>query len=283
MRHHARLPRPSRVAAHEEKRGPGARRRKPELGKYLLYVHFAKDTFIRKFLPPTRRYRHETVRSFLNQYGVVYLKPQGGSRGRGIMKVWRRDGAVYVQHTVYAPKRFASVDEALTYIDQKRGGQGYVVQRGIALAKVHGRPFDIRVMMQKDVPGGQWLYAGMVAKVAGKGSAVTNVALSRGAVMRVEEALKQGLGWNAVSIRRCKNQMIQLAKRAAKHFDTYQPYREIGFDMAVDTNGRIWLLEENTAPSHPLFAKLKADLSMYRRIQFRWGRYQRALRAKRSG
>lgn len=254
--------------------------RKPELGKYLLYLHFSKDSVIRKYLPPTSRYSAKALETYLGRYGTVYVKPSGGSRGHGILKVWRRDGDIWVQHTTRLARRFSSIQAATLHIDSMRGGKAYIVQKGITLARVNGRPFDIRVMMQKDVPGGIWQYSGMVAKVAGQGSVVTNVALSHGRVMEVEEALRRALGFTAARARQCMADMVALSHRAAKHFDRYQPYREIGFDVAVDTRGRIWLIEQNTAPSHPLFAKLKSNLALHRRIQFRWGRYQRALHSR---
>lgn len=255
--------------------------RKAELGKYLLWLHFSKDAAIKKYLPQTGRYAADALATYLKRYDTVYVKPSGGSRGQGVLKVWRDGSAIVVHHTTRHPRRFTSVRSAQKYIDDLRGGSAYVIQQGISLARVDGRPFDIRVMMQKEVPGGKWQYSGMVAKVAGQGSVVTNVALSHGHLITVENALRQSLGWSQTRIKRCTDELIRLGHRAATHFDKYQPYREIGFDVAVDTSGRIWLIEENTAPSHPLFAKLKSDQSPYRRIQYRWGRYQRALKGKR--
>ncbi len=254
--------------------------RKPELGKYLLYLHFAKDAKIRNYLPTTRRYSVNTLKNYIKRFTSVYVKPSGGSRGQGVLKVWKSGKAVFVQHTNRTKREFSSIDAAVRFVDRQRAGRAYVVQRGIALARVQGSPFDIRVMMQKEVPGGKWLYSGMAAKVAGKGSVVTNVALSHGRVIPVPVALRQSFGWSDERIKRCIDEMVSLGLRAAHHFDTYQPYREIGLDVAVDTSGRVWLIEENTAPSHPLFKKMTVDLAPYRRIQYRWGRYQRALQKR---
>lgn len=256
--------------------------RKPELGKYLLYLHFAKDPKIRKYLPPTRRYSPSALKDYVNRFHSVYVKPTGGSRGNGIFKVWKSGRAVYVQHTTRQPRKFPGVGAAVRFVDRHRGGRAYVIQRGISLARVHGSPFDIRVMMQKEVPGGKWLHSGMAAKIAGKGSIVTNVALSKGRVIPVATALKRSFGWSDKQMKRCMDEMVALGLRSARHMDTYQPYRELGLDVAVDTNGRIWLIEENTGPSHPLFKKMTTDLAPYRRIQYRWSRYQRALRNRRT-
>lgn len=250
--------------------------RKPEMGKYLLWQFFHRNAYVRKHLPATKRYSAPTFKEFINRYGVIYIKPVAGSRGRGVLKAWKKGGRVAVQLTTNVPKWFATPDAAIRYIDTQRQRRAYIVQQGIQLARISGRPFDIRVMMQREKPGGKWLYSGMLAKIAGKGSVVTNVALSKGTVMEVKQALKQSLHWNERKASDCVQALIRLSHNAARHFDSYLLYRELGFDIAIDTSGRIWMIEENTGPSHALFAHLKSNLSMYRTIQARWGAYRRA-------
>lgn len=234
----------------------------------------------RPYLPVTRRLSKESFYALLGKYGMVYVKPSGGSRGVGIVKVWQAGGRVYLKHTVRATQSFATSHDAFSYLNRHRAGKACIVQRGIALAKVKGRPFDIRVMMQRTSPGGEWKYSGMLAKVAGPASVVTNVALSKGYVLTVEDALQKSLGWSNRQIEQCIGELKRLGGIAAKHFDSYQKYRELGFDVAVDEQGKIWLIEENTAPSHPLFRHLKQNPSMYQRIQYRYGQYSRALKRR---
>ncbi|WP_051662985.1 YheC/YheD family protein [Alicyclobacillus macrosporangiidus] len=251
--------------------------RKPELGKYLLYRLFSQHKEIRRHLPATARYTPAVLAAFLRRYRVVFVKPSGGSRGQGILKVWRDGGKVHVQHTVHSRRTFRSVEAAVRHVERIRDPKAYVVQQGIPLFQVGGRPVDIRVMVQRERPGGPWLYTGMVAKVAGKDSVVTNVALSRGRVMEVEAALRQGLGWSPQQVQRCVTRLRELALEAARHFDSYQMYRELGFDFGIDTKGRIWLIEENTGPSH-LMKLLKNRPDIGRLMDRRWALYQRALR-----
>lgn len=252
--------------------------RRPEMGKYLLYKFFSQHPYVQRYLPRTVRYSHASFREFLGKYKVLYVKPVAGQQGKGIMKAWKQGSRIYVKHTVKPAQSFPTVDAALTYIDRARNSKIYIVQRAISLFTVKGRPVDIRVMMQRSRPGGEWVYSGMVAKVAGAGSVVTNIAMSRGTVMDVETALKTGLGYSSTEARSCMKKLKDLCFKAAGHFDSYQRYRELGFDVGIDASGRIWLIEQNTAPSHRLFAKLKTNLSMYRQIEHRWAQYQRVLR-----
>ena len=57
------------------------------------------------------------------------------------------------------------------------------------LATKNGRPFDLRVMVQRH-PNAHWQVTGMLAKVAGKGFIVTNIRRSGGKVVTVENAIR---------------------------------------------------------------------------------------------
>lgn len=257
-------------------------KRKPELGKFLLWRHFHQNAEIRPHLPETSRFSQNSFSQTLKHYKEVYVKPSGGSRGIGIHKAWLANGRVYVKETTKRPAILSGIDTAYAYIDKRRKGKPYIVQRGLRLAKIENRPFDIRVMVQRTSKDGPWLYSGMVAKIAGKSSVVTNVALSHGSVMPVDEALKRAFGLGPKDVTRKIELLKQVALLCANHFDLYQKYRELGFDMAFDTSGKLWVIEENTGPSHRLFKLLGSDLSMYRRIQFRYGQYTRAIKSKKT-
>ncbi|GGJ14064.1 hypothetical protein GCM10010885_24270 [Alicyclobacillus cellulosilyticus] len=209
----------------------------------------------------------------------MFVKPSGGSRGRGIIKVWRAGGHVWVKHTIHPARSFTCEDEAVRHVERLQENGAYMVQQGISLIRIGGRPVDIRVMVQRTRPCGPWLYSGMVAKVAGPGSVVTNVALSHGRVMEVKQALRTVFGPRRAET--CVREMKRLALTAARHFDTYQPYRELGFDIGIDRSGRVWLIEENTGPSHHLMKQLRSNPGLGRLIEHRWSQYQRALRSNR--
>lgn len=252
--------------------------RKPEMGKFLLYKFFSRNPEISKHLPSTARYSRASLEDYVQKYDAVYVKPVAGSMGRGILKVQKSNGQYVVQKNVLKARKLKTFNEVVRYIDMERAGKMYIVQQGIALAKLNGRPFDIRVMMQRNQPGGPWIYAGSVAKIAGGHSIVTNVALSRGNVMDVETALRKSFGWSKDKARRVIAQLKHLGQVGAAHFDTYQKYRELGFDVAVDVSGRVWMIEQNTAPSHKLFQHLHTHPVLFNQIQYRYGQYARAMR-----
>lgn len=255
--------------------------RKPEMGKYLLWQYFRRHPFLRSYLPETRRYSFGALKHFLNRYQALYIKPSAGSRGRDIYKVWQAKRRFWLKETTHPAMAFTSIEKLHLHLQKTAlRRERYIIQQAIDLAEYLGSPFDIRSMAQKAKPGGRWLFSGMLAKVAGKHSVVTNVARSHGYVITVDAALRHSFHWDSQKIANVKKEMIQITLLAAKHLDNYQTYRELGLDIALDSSGRIWIIEENTGPSHALFARLHSDLSMYRLIQRRSRAYRLAKKSR---
>jgi uncharacterized circularly permuted ATP-grasp superfamily protein len=138
-----------------------------------------------------------------------------------------------------------------------------VIQKSINLARFNGRIFDIRTMMMRDKKS-QWRYMGILGKIAGEGSVVTNVRRGHCYAMEAEQVLTKC--FNQTRALRMIQLMKELSFRICKRFDSYKFSCQIGIDFGVDQSGRVWIIEVNfDYPSHVLFAKLK-DKTMYRKI-----------------
>jgi hypothetical protein len=143
-------------------------------------------------------------------------------------------------------------------------GKRYVIQEGVQLAKINGRPFDIRLAMMRE--NGRWEALGMLAKVAGSNSAVTNIARGKGYVTGVRHALKKALVLRDDAIDALQDEMKEVGYRIGQKFDESRTYEQIGLDFAVDRNGKLWVIEENIGSSRSLFVRLK-DKSVYRKMR----------------
>jgi hypothetical protein len=125
---------------------------------------------------------------------------------------------------------------------------------------------------------GRWEYAGMLAKVAGKGSIITNVRRGGGYAVKVGTALKQFL--SKKRRKEVKKKLKRLSYRIVRRFDRYKRSWQIGLDFGVDRSGQIYLIEVNyDYPSHALFLRLK-DKKYFRKIK-RLAREYKARRKKR--
>ncbi|MEF3305215.1 YheC/YheD family protein [Paenibacillus sp. GYB003] len=230
-----------------------------KLAKYRI---LAKSRALRTALPKTRSFTKSHFRSLLKRYRKVVVKPVGGSGGAGVMSVSAK-GRTYKVHYGKKKRTIAGLSAVYSYIKRKSKGVSCIVQRKIALARVNGRPFDARVMVQRSKRSG-WVVTGKLAKIAGAGYMITNIKRSKGKVVPLRVALrKSGIGGKAAG--RIGRRMDRIALRAARQLRSRYRIRKVGLDAGIDRNGKVWIIEANFRPDVKLFLKLK-NKSMYRRI-----------------
>ena len=254
------------------------RERRPELGKWLLWKWFYNHPAFHKYLPETRLYSPKQLRAFLSAFQSIYIKPVAGARGQNVMCA-AKEGSSFILHIEnHAPLRFSTFSELEQYLQRQMGNRRYIVQRDVRLAKIAGRPFDIRIMMQKDAHE-KWQCTGLCAKVAGPHSAVTNIARSHGVVLSVAEALRESLHFSATQTAKTEEELRDIGIQTCSRLEEYQSYSEIGVDVGIDRSGRPFILEQNTGPSHALFRHM-SDQTDYLLIQKTW-RERKSARSKR--
>lgn len=201
-----------------------------------------------------------SLRFFFKKYVTLYIKPDYGFQGRGVIKATKTsDGYKYIKERGRAVQ-CSSLQELYRKVKQQRT---QVVQKGVPVATIAGRPFDIRLLMMRNKYG-EWQYAGMLAKVAGEGWVITNKR-SNGYVLTVDVALKRSLNMSSHRISVAKHKMVWLCYEACRKIDKYNRYKQIGFDLAVDRQGLVWMIEQNTDPGWSLFRQLQ-DKTMYKKI-----------------
>ncbi|MGO4788776.1 YheC/YheD family protein [Paenibacillus sp. 2KB_20] len=153
-------------------------------------------------------------------------------------------------------------------IDSKR----YLIQRGIHLLTYDHRPFDLRVMIQRN-PEGEWEATGTVGRVAHPRKAVTNG--SQGGTIYAADRLIRASADDAKT-----DELLQEIDRialavAAAMSHTYPALNELGLDLAVDRDLTLWILEVNTLPDPCPFTKLKQKDTIEKIVSYgkAYGRY----------
>ncbi|OXM85425.1 YheC/YheD family protein [Paenibacillus rigui] len=246
-------------------------------GKWSLHRFYERDPRLRKLLPETRLLRPESFRAMVRRYGSVYVKPNMEHAGKGILKVWKTKGSYRLVKIKGKPRQFGSLKEVTRTVMKQVSRKPYIVQQTINLAVVGSRPYDIRVMMMRDRHD-RWRYTGMLAKVAGASSVVTNVQRGKGYVLPMGKALRLSLTHDSGRQKRILNRIIHTSYAVCRRFNKYKYSSQIGIDYALDRKGRLWIIEVNfDYPSHALFARL-ADKTMYRLIKQRRSEYVRRKR-----
>lgn len=249
-----------------------------------------KSPELRKHIPVTRRMGKSSLREMLQKYGMVYIKPCCGSLGQGVIRiegpagsgetgVSGETGASGEEHTPGASERgeqyryqagtqvssVTGYDKLYRAIAGETQGKPYLVQKGIRLLTYDGRPYDIRVMVQKS-PKGQWEATGIAGRVAHPRKVVTNGSQG-GTIYPVEVLLKAYTSMNkqAALIAAMKRLGVKAAKQLSS---SYPGLREIGVDIALDKGLHPWILEVNTFPDPCPFTKLPDDRMLRRIVRY---------------
>ncbi|MUT68367.1 YheC/YheD family protein [Paenibacillus sp. NEAU-GSW1] len=229
--------------------------------KWLQYRILRKGSSLARQLPETQLLKKNALSKMLHQYESVVLKPRDGSYGRDIVFIKRNGANAYRIQNENNAVNVRDTDKLLKWLRKKNKGlRGYIVQRRLQLAQIQHKPFDIRIMAQrKKGSASAWNVTGSYAKVAAKGYLVTNVT-SR--PIPVLEALNLARIEDPSLLVKAERIALLAAKRLG---ESYPKLRQIGFDIGIDRERRIWIIEGNYKPDLRPFRRMK-DSSMHRRI-----------------
>ncbi|WP_434748704.1 YheC/YheD family protein [Paenibacillus amylolyticus] len=228
--------------------------------KWLQYRALSNVPKLARRLPETLLLEKETLHHMLLQHSSVVLKPCDGRYGRDIIFIrCLKNGTYHIQNennTITMQNR----DELQDWFDQIDKNREYIIQQRLYLARIQQRPFDLRIMVQRQTATpSAWKVTGSYAKVASRGYLITNV------TNRTIPALK-ALQLARIGGRKLLLQVERTVLLAAKSLEVHYPdLRQIGFDIGIDKKGRVWIIEGNYRPDLRPFRRLK-DSSMYRRI-----------------
>lgn len=218
--------------------------------KWRLHALLWENERLRPLLPETRRYLGVgDVEHMLQSYPRAYVKPVAGSLGLGIMRVRRSAGSglavtyeVGERAITRHRKSAAGLHRLMSHMIR---GQPYIVQQGLPLATWHGRPFDVRILVQRTA-GGEWAVTKMFARVAALGGITSN--LTRGAeACNIHLLLRSVFGRRRGQLYR---QLHAAGLHCAEEIAATLPglVGELGLDLGLSRNGRIWLIEANSKP-----------------------------------
>ncbi|MEJ8546299.1 YheC/YheD family protein [Brevibacillus borstelensis] len=234
----------------------------PNVGKWTKHLVMDRDRRLKEYLPETVLFEPESLWTQLEKYGSVMLKPSGGGGGAGIIKVTSLEDSRYQVHAGNGRKIVSGKEETVRYVRSLFIPKPYLIQPYLSLGRIGGCPFDVRVMIQR-YKGKPWVVTGFLAKLAGPGFIVTNIARSRGKVLPLTLALaRSNVDVPLDLLEEIKHVAQMTGECLGKKYPTL---RMVGLDLGIDTTGKPWIIEANFRPSMSLFRKLP-DLRAYRRI-----------------
>ncbi|SDW97323.1 YheC/YheD family protein [Paenibacillus sp. CF384] len=225
------------------------------------------DRTLRRFVPETKRFTRSSLLAMVGRYKTVYFKPTTGTGGSGIARIVRLSDRKFRVKKDTRTTQITSTSSLYGQLNRIARGRSYLLQKGIYLKSARGRPFDLRVMVQKD--GSKWVPTVMFVKLGKKNKVVTNYHQG-GKLAEVEPTLRRS-GYSQAQVTRYKQKLKTLGMQTARCFDRHSTrFKELGLDVALDRQGRLWILEVNTRPGFSALKSL-ADKRFYRTV-VRYGR-----------
>jgi YheC/D like ATP-grasp len=232
------------------------------IGKMKKYKEMLETPVLRPHLPETHWITDSTTLRMLKTYSSVFIKPNHGSGGSGIIRVTRTSKG-YEVRCGSSKKPIKAQDDVLKAIKSiQKSKQRYLVQRTIQLAKYKGAIFDIRIYLQK--PTDKWMISGMAARVAAPHKFVTNYQKG-GRAEPLHKVLLSIFKNNQTIVDACIRKIEELSISIAETVNKWHSIHELGVDLAIDKKGHIWIIEANSHPGHMLFTQL-SDRTMFRTI-----------------
>ncbi len=228
-------------------------------GKWEVYRSVRRFADLSPHVPDTRRLSSPAVlRHMLTTHRYVFVKPDMGSQGKGVMQVRVTDSGLSCRGRDSANRPFAttahSAAEVLALAKSRSQRQRLLVQQGLHLNHFQSKTFDIRAVVQKDAAG-KWAITGTAARIGQRGSITSNLH-GGGRAMRTEALLRTAfpLQWESIL---AKVTTLCLSIPAALDQELGR-FGELGLDLGVDRDGKVWLIEANSKPGRKVFLRIRA-------------------------
>lgn len=240
---------------------------RPLAHKWGVYQALYKNRRIRPFLPATIVYKEPSdLAKFLKIYPLVYMKPEDGTGGRGILRIEDTGKGTYLiqgrdrSRNIITPQVVRADQLGIRLGNFHLAGR-YLIQQGIELKLKDGRVHDFRLLIQKNGKG-EWAVTGCAGRIGPKRSITSNLHGGGKAVTAVK--LLQHRFNSASKAAEILRTMNQLAREVADYVeDSFGSLCEMGLDLAVDPAGRVYLLEINPKPAREVFFRI-GELDTYR-------------------
>ncbi|USB33277.1 YheC/YheD family protein [Paenibacillus sp. YPG26] len=238
---------------------------------------------LQPYIPETRKFSFEDLRAMIHQYGLVYIKPDRGTYGIGVMSaeldqealdasgeippegnpVMESPAPTYKLRFGIQGQTYMTFEELYSALMDKIKRRNYLIQQGIHLLTYHRRKFDIRVLVQKNLRR-EWETTGFIARLGALQKIITNHH-GGGTSYPVERLLSHHMDEKQLELLLSELRLIG-TQVGYQLQNSYPKLKELGLDIAVDSGFKAWILEVNTMPALFPFKDLK-DKKIYKRIR----------------
>ena len=189
----------------------------------------------------------------------IILKPTNGSQGNGIYYLKKNKKSIHVktekQKNIIS-RIFPDETKLTKWLKPLLNKRQYLMQPYLELSNDELKPFDLRILLQKNIDG-KWGEMGRGIRTGSTGGILSNLSTG-GTVLPYEE-------WSASFLPAKKEHINQeleyiLTRLPLILENAFLPLFEIGIDIGIAKNGSIWILDINSKPGRKVLLHTQPDI-----------------------
>lgn len=218
----------------------------PVGNKIKVYKKVLKaKEFSNYLIPSTKLNKPDQTISFLNEHSKAVLKPLTGNQGKNVLFIEKLNiSEQYKLMDGQFIKEF-NQKEMEVFIGRLILEQEYLLQPFIECRTKAGLTYDFRLHVQKNGRG-MWEITLIYPRISGNSKLISNIS-SGGYRGDLEPFLIEEFGEES---ERIKVALENFALSFSAHFDTLyeHSFDELGIDVGIDREQRLWIFEVNWRP-----------------------------------
>lgn len=228
----------SHIAFNNERKKGGS------ISKTYMYEIIANSKEFKSYLIPYIEVKNtEDVRRQLKKYGKIVCKADGGSLGLNVYFIEKKNEKyelkIHKNIYEYTEDKFTDfINE--NFVDSE---ETFVVQPYIQSKTNDGNPFDLRAHLMKD-GNGKWSIVKIYPRIGARNSIISNLHLG-GSTCDLKTFLTRHI--TVKDDKQFKKDVSTFTLEFANFIEQKLDYHfsELGLDIAVDENNKLWLFEVN--------------------------------------
>ncbi|ATH94917.1 endospore coat-associated protein [Bacillus glycinifermentans] len=220
--------------------------------KWTVYNALKADPVLQAYLPPTSLAASaQTVLRRLAKEKSCILKPAYGSGGRGIIHLELSGKTVKAAYQVGKHKQIKSFSKQASFETwcKKVLQHRYLLQTFLDIQDKDGYPCDIRLLLQKN-GSGEWETVGKTVRRSYQHGLLTNLAEDSESVSFDSWLSNVPKKRQAVLL----DDLDTIANAVPHALESgHGPLFELGLDICLTKDGKVWLLDVNSKPGKKAF------------------------------
>jgi len=227
--------------------------------KWELYQTL-KTTKLASYLPSTQAVSDvESVLTELTLKKKIILKPINGSQGYGIYYLKKNEKTIHVKtekQKRIISRIFPNETRLIHWLKLLLKQRSYLLQPYLELSNKDHKPFDIRILLQKNVSG-VWGEQGRGIRMGTTGGILSNLAAGGNAI-NFKDWLISLPPAKAEYLQQELNFILTSLPSPLEH--AFMPLFEIGIDIGIAKDGSIWILDINSKPGRKVLLSTNPEL-----------------------